>query len=120
MPKLRHSSAMLHSCLSHSTTNARRCSMGEVSFQATDPPQVRTVGVTHVLGPVCHPCAQSVPFPGTHLWAENGFPVSRVCGSTVCQTPRWTSETHGHKRAAKLARGSARYGSRRTNVLEAE
>ena len=38
--------------------------MGEVSFQGTDPPQVRTVGVTHVLGPVCHPCARSVPVQG--------------------------------------------------------
>src|SRR5579864_947930 len=71
MPKLRHSSAMLHSCFSHSTTNLRRCSMGELSFQGTHPPQMRTVGVTHVLGPVCHPCAQSVPVQGEEPWGES-------------------------------------------------
>src|SRR5438270_12285117 len=70
MPKLRHSSAMLHSCLSHSTTKARRCSMGDISFQGTDPPQVRTVGVTHVLGPVCHPCARSVPCAHSGIGGE--------------------------------------------------
>src|SRR5579864_5522985 len=51
MLKLRHSSAMLHSCFSHSTTNTRRCSMTELSFQGTDPPQV-----PHGR---CHPCARS-------------------------------------------------------------
>src|SRR5437016_4519450 len=61
MPKVRQSSAMLVSCLARCSTNSKRCSMGDVSFQGTDPPQVRTVGVTHVLGPVWHPCARSVP-----------------------------------------------------------
>src|SRR5438105_15635325 len=61
---------MLHSCLSHSTIKARRCSMGELSFQGTDPPQVRTIGVTHVLGPVCHPCARSVPVQGEEPWGD--------------------------------------------------
>src|SRR5438067_13747447 len=70
MPKLRHSSAILPSCFSHSTTNPRRCCMGEVSFQGTHPPQVRTVGVNHVLGPVCHPCPRSVPVQGAEPWGE--------------------------------------------------
>jgi hypothetical protein len=35
--------------------------MSDVSFQGTDPPQVRTIGVTHVLGPFCHPCARLIP-----------------------------------------------------------
>jgi len=46
--------------------------MGESSFQGTHrPPQVRTVGVTHVLGPVCHPCAQFVPVQGAEPWGES-------------------------------------------------
>src|SRR5581483_4971686 len=64
MPNRRHSSDMLVSCLAHATTNARRCSMGEVSFQATDPPEVRRIGVTHVLGLMCYPCARFVPSRG--------------------------------------------------------
>src|SRR5438067_11944839 len=51
MPQLRHTPAMLVSCLSAHRTNSRRCCMGEVSFQGTDPssgPHCR-----------CHPCARS-------------------------------------------------------------
>src|SRR5712692_2064247 len=61
---------MLLSCFAHCSTNSKRCSMGDVSFQGTDPPQVRTVGVTHVLGPVCHPCARSVPVQGEEPWGD--------------------------------------------------
>src|ERR1700731_698150 len=68
MPNSRHSSAMPVSCLIHLSTNARRCSMGDVSFQGTDPPQVRTVGVTHVLGPFCYPCPRFVPVQGEEPW----------------------------------------------------
>src|SRR5881396_3872155 len=52
---------MLASCFDQRTTNSRRCSMGDVSFQGTNPPRVRTVGVTHALGPFCYPCARLVP-----------------------------------------------------------
>src|SRR4030081_1445259 len=59
---------MLLSWLAQFITNAQRCSMGDVSFQGTDPPQVRTVGVTHVLGPLCYPCARFVPVQGAEPW----------------------------------------------------
>src|SRR4030088_1161086 len=70
MPKARHSSVMLVSCLLQRSTNSRRCSMGDMSFQGTDPPQVRTVGVTHVLGPFCHPCARFVPMTVEGSWVD--------------------------------------------------
>ena len=34
---------------------------GDASFQSTDPPQVRTVGVADVFGSFCYPCALPVP-----------------------------------------------------------
>src|ERR1700687_931349 len=77
MANVRHSSAMLVSCFIQPTKNSRRCSMGDLSCQGTAPPQVRTIGVTHVLGPFCHPCPRFVPVQGAEPWG----------GASRCRLP---------------------------------
>src|ERR1700716_4078425 len=105
MPKVRHNSAILVSCLLQRSTNSRRCSMGDVSFQGTDPPQVRTVGVTHVLGPLCYPCARFVPVQGAEPWGvarRPRLPKKLVSGLIPATTAKKTCDDSARSRRIVL------------------
>src|SRR5438128_10906808 len=104
------------SCLIHLSTNSTRCSMGDVSFQGTDPPQVRTVGVTHVLGPGCYPCPRFVPVQGEEPWGVARRP--RLKKKNSLSDSRSATSRRPRPKRLKKKRGETRSGtSRRPRLL---